>query len=110
MCNGAGKSIPRGSECNDCDGVGKVKKRQTVDVDIPAGVEDGMRMRVSGKGDAPLEGDGPSGDLILEINVMHHSSRSIHIHSLNEKEPMFWLMLKFHSMLPFLVASFVCRL
>jgi molecular chaperone DnaJ len=70
VCNGKGKSIPKGSECGDCNGVGKVKKRQTLPLDIPAGVEDGMSVRVSGKGDIPLNGQGSHGDLILEIKVI----------------------------------------
>ncbi len=55
-CGGSGVTIPRGSECNTCAGNGVVRQRKTVQVDIPGGVEDGMRLRVSGEGDAPPTG------------------------------------------------------
>ena len=51
-CNGLGLVIPRGGECGSCSGKGVVRERKTVNVDIPGGVEDGMRLRVSGEGDA----------------------------------------------------------
>lgn len=75
-CGGKGKTIPKESECKPCGGLGRMQKVESLVVDIPAGtifnpgMDNGMRMRVSGKGDAPLEGNGPSGDLILEIQVM----------------------------------------
>ena len=71
-CGGQGQSIPRGSECTFCDGVGKVKKQKTDTIDIPAGIDNGMRIRMAGKGDSPLEGKGPAGDLILEFKVAKH--------------------------------------
>jgi molecular chaperone DnaJ len=55
-CNGTGTVVPRGSECNTCSGNGVVRKRETVEVDIPGGVEDGMRLRVAGSGDYPPTG------------------------------------------------------
>lgn len=55
-CGGTGSSIPRGSECRTCGGDGAVRERQTISVDIPGGVEDGMRLRVDGQGDAALTG------------------------------------------------------
>ncbi len=55
-CGGTGKIIPRGSECGTCGGDGAVRERQTITVDIPGGIEDGMRLRVDGHGDAPLLG------------------------------------------------------
>lgn len=68
-CNGSGSTIPRSARCESCDGVGRVKERTTVDVDIPAGIEDGMKIKVPGAGDAPLSANGPSGDLFVRINV-----------------------------------------
>ena len=55
-CSGTGNVVPRGSECNTCSGNGVVRKRETVEVDIPGGVEDGMRLRVAASGDYPPTG------------------------------------------------------
>jgi molecular chaperone DnaJ len=55
-CGGTGSSIPRGSECGTCSGNGVVRERKSITVDIPAGIEDGMRLRVDGAGDAPVTG------------------------------------------------------
>ncbi|OAL69091.1 mitochondrial DnaJ chaperone [Trichophyton violaceum] len=71
-CNGTGSSIPRGSECNTCSGGGVVRERRTVKVDIPGGVEDGMRLRVNGEGDAPMAEPGTRtqrGNLYVFIRV-----------------------------------------
>ncbi|KAF1843400.1 chaperone protein dnaJ [Cucurbitaria berberidis CBS 394.84] len=76
-CGGSGLAIPRGSSCNTCSGNGAVKDRRTITIDIPGGVEDGMRLRVSGEGDAPLTGQamssgavrGQKGDLYVLIRV-----------------------------------------
>jgi len=75
-CGGQGVTIPRGSECGPCHGNGVVRQRKTVQVDIPGGVEDGMRLRVSGEGDAPPTGTAANpkakstrGDLYVFIRV-----------------------------------------
>jgi molecular chaperone DnaJ len=75
-CGGQGIVIPHGSECNTCSSTGVVRRRKTVRIDIPGGVEDGMRLRVSGEGDAPPTGAAanPSarsqpGDLYVFIRV-----------------------------------------
>ncbi len=75
-CGGTGKTIPRGSECSTCGGDGAVRERQTITVDIPGGIEDGMRLRVDGHGDAPLLGrasdpnaKGAPGDLYVFVRV-----------------------------------------
>lgn len=75
-CGGNGVTIPRGSECGSCHGNGVVRQRKTVQVDIPCGVEDGMRLRVSGEGDAPPTGTEANpkakttrGDLYVFIRV-----------------------------------------
>ncbi|KAI8913671.1 hypothetical protein EDD86DRAFT_201197 [Gorgonomyces haynaldii] len=72
QCGGKGTILPKESRCNTCDGVGKLKRRQTVEVTIPAGIDNGQRLRLSEKGDAPLEGSGRSGDLIIQIQVENH--------------------------------------
>ncbi|OKO96526.1 DnaJ -like protein, mitochondrial [Penicillium subrubescens] len=75
-CGGIGMIVPRGSECGGCHGNGVVRERKTIKVDIPAGVEDGMRMRVTGEGDAPPTGTSAAagartqrGDLYVTIRV-----------------------------------------
>ncbi|KAH8681245.1 hypothetical protein BX600DRAFT_446071, partial [Xylariales sp. PMI_506] len=55
-CKGTGQVTPRGSECRTCSGNGAVRERKTITVDIPGGIEDGMRLRVDGEGDAPVTG------------------------------------------------------
>ncbi|KAI0296150.1 DnaJ protein [Russula brevipes] len=68
-CQGVGTVIPRGHHCRECDGIGKVRGRKSVKVDIPAGMEDGMTIRVPNAGDAPDHGKGPAGDLLVRVNV-----------------------------------------
>ena len=76
VCGGQGVVIPRGGECNSCNGNGVLRERKTVTVDIPGGVEDGMRLRVSSEGDAPPTGTAANpnartakGDLYVFIRV-----------------------------------------
>ncbi|KAI4093032.1 MAG: hypothetical protein LQ344_003179 [Seirophora lacunosa] len=76
ICGGQGMIIPRGGECSTCNGNGVVRERKTVNVDIPGGVEDGMRLRVSGEGDAAVTGAAANanptstpGDLYVLIRV-----------------------------------------
>ncbi|HRA78839.1 MAG TPA: molecular chaperone DnaJ [Burkholderiaceae bacterium] len=68
-CHGSGKVIPE--PCTSCDGVGRVKKNKTLEVKIPAGIDDGMRIRSAGNGEPGLNG-GPPGDLYVEIHVKEH--------------------------------------
>ena len=69
-CHGTGKIIPE--PCTTCDGVGKLKKTKTLEVKIPAGIDDGMRIRSSGNGEPGMNG-GPPGDLYVEIHVKQHA-------------------------------------
>jgi len=69
-CHGAGKVIS--AACPACQGIGKVKKKEQITVPIPAGIDDGMRLKMAGHGDAG-EGGGPPGDLYVEIRVKPHS-------------------------------------
>lgn len=64
-CGGAGKAAPR---CADCQGHGKTGVTENVNIGIPAGVEDGTKLRVPGKGEAGRRGGGP-GDLYLHVQV-----------------------------------------
>jgi molecular chaperone DnaJ len=65
-CNGKGKTIK--SPCHDCRGTGRVRREHTVDVKIPAGVDTGIRLRVSSQGESGVNG-GPTGDLYILIEV-----------------------------------------
>ena len=65
-CHGKGKVIK--APCRECRGQGRVKKKHSVDVKIPAGIDTGIRLRVSSQGEAGING-GPSGDLFLLIEV-----------------------------------------
>jgi molecular chaperone DnaJ len=68
-CKGAGTTI--GDPCPDCHGRGRVRKTKTLSVKVPAGVDDGDRIRLSGEGEAGRNG-GPPGDLYVEIRVNPH--------------------------------------
>jgi molecular chaperone DnaJ len=68
-CHGSGKIIP--DPCNSCNGAGKIKKQKTLEVKIPAGINEGMRIRSAGNGEPGTNG-GPSGDLYIEIRVKEH--------------------------------------
>ncbi|MFH5778324.1 molecular chaperone DnaJ [Heyndrickxia oleronia] len=68
-CNGTGKMIK--DKCKTCGGTGKVKKRRKINVKIPAGVDDGQQLRVSGQGEPGING-GPAGDLYVVFHVKEH--------------------------------------
>jgi molecular chaperone DnaJ len=68
-CSGAGKYIPK--PCKKCHGAGKIKSQKTLEVKIPAGIDDGMRIRSSGNGEPGVNG-GPSGDLYVEVHIKPH--------------------------------------
>ncbi len=69
-CGGTGRTFKR--RCSTCGGRGNIRKSRTITVKIPSGIDTGMRLRVSGKGEAGLNG-GPAGDLYLEFRVKEHS-------------------------------------
>ncbi len=68
-CGGTGKFIP--NKCGTCSGTGKVKKRKKISIKIPAGIDDGQQLRVSGQGEPGVNG-GPSGDLYVVFHVKEH--------------------------------------
>ncbi|MES2160608.1 MAG: molecular chaperone DnaJ [Pseudomonadota bacterium] len=69
-CHGTGKIIPE--PCAACAGQGRIKRNKTLEVKIPVGIDNGMRIRSSGNGEPGTNG-GPSGDLYVEIHIKPHS-------------------------------------
>ena len=65
-CQGYGQTIP--TPCVDCRGQGRVRARRTLDLNIPGGVEDGLRLQMSGQGEVGQAG-GPNGDIYVDISV-----------------------------------------
>ncbi|AZG43545.1 molecular chaperone DnaJ [Gordonia insulae] len=68
-CHGVGEIIP--DPCRKCGGDGRVRSRRTMTVKIPAGIENGMRVRLSGQGEVGA-GGGPAGDLYVEVGERQH--------------------------------------
>lgn len=68
-CHGRGEFID--DPCRSCDGAGRITKERTLQVSIPAGVEDGTRIRLAGEGEAGLRG-GPAGDLYIFLSIRPH--------------------------------------
>ena len=68
-CRGSGKIIPE--PCASCNGAGKIKRQKTLEVKIPAGINEGMRIRSAGNGEPGTNG-GPPGDLYIEIRIKPH--------------------------------------
>jgi molecular chaperone DnaJ len=68
-CAGTGQQIPR--PCPTCGTEGRVRVRRTITVDVPAGIEDGMRIRLAGQGEVG-PGGGPAGDLYVEVAEVPH--------------------------------------
>ncbi|MBR6743529.1 MAG: molecular chaperone DnaJ [Clostridia bacterium] len=68
-CGGRGKTIEK--PCKTCNGKGLVRKTSEREIEIPAGIDDGQAFRISGQGNAGVNG-GPNGNLIIEVNVRPH--------------------------------------
>jgi molecular chaperone DnaJ len=69
-CHGSGKVIPE--PCAACGGAGRIKRNKTLEVKIPAGIDNGMRIRSTGNGEPGTNG-GPPGDLYVEIHIKPHA-------------------------------------
>ena len=65
-CHGTGKVIKQ--KCNECGGIGKTRRSSVIKIKIPEGINDGQQIRLSGKGNAGING-GPTGDLYVYFNV-----------------------------------------
>ena len=63
-CQGSGQMIV--ANCGNCKGDGKLYDEETISIDIPAGVGEGMQLSMSGKGNAGAKG-GPPGDLLINV-------------------------------------------
>ncbi len=70
-CQGKGQIIK--SPCKKCQGQGRIEKEKTIEIKIPAGVETGSRLRVTGEGEGGVNG-GPSGDLFIVLHVAAHEN------------------------------------
>jgi molecular chaperone DnaJ len=68
-CQGMGRVIK--DPCRTCGGAGRVRKDKTLQVTIPAGVEDGTRIRLAGEGEAGMRG-APPGDLYIFLSIAQH--------------------------------------
>lgn len=68
-CHGTGKIIKE--KCSDCAGTGYVASKKTIQVSIPAGIDNGQSIRIRGKGEPGTSG-GPRGDLLVEVTVSRH--------------------------------------
>lgn len=68
-CGGIGKTFSR--NCSKCRGKGRIRKEKTISINVPKGIDNGNRLRLSGKGDSGLNG-GPNGDLYIEFIVGGH--------------------------------------
>jgi molecular chaperone DnaJ len=69
-CHGSGSVIP--NPCTACSGAGRVKIQKTLSVKIPAGVDEGDRVRLSGEGEPGVNG-GPPGDLYVQVHIKPHA-------------------------------------
>jgi molecular chaperone DnaJ len=69
-CRGSGKVIA--DPCLSCHGAGRVKKNKVLEVSIPQGIDEGQRIRLTGKGEPGMNG-GPPGDLYVEIHLKQHA-------------------------------------
>ncbi|KAK0523216.1 mdj1 protein precursor [Tilletia horrida] len=72
-CEGTGAVVDPADACGDCEGVGKLRKRRSVEVKIPPGVDNGIKIRLDGQGDAPMGPagavSGPPGNLYVRVAV-----------------------------------------
>lgn len=68
-CGGTGKKIK--TKCPECGGAGRTRKNKTLNVKVPAGIADDQTIRLSGEGEAGINGGG-SGDLLIRVNVKKH--------------------------------------
>ncbi len=88
-CHGEGKVIT--DPCTSCHGQGRIRESKKLTVKIPAGVDNGDRVRLSGEGEAGVHGGGP-GDLYVQINVKKHSIFERHDNDLHCEVPISFIV------------------
>ncbi len=103
-CRGYGSVIP--DPCRECSGDGRIRSRRTLTVKIPAGVDNGTRVQLSGQGEVG-PGGGPAGDLYVEMHVEPHKTFTRHGNDLHTtiSLPMTAAALGTHLTLPLLEAD-----
>jgi len=84
QCGGAGKVIK--DPCATCDGAGRMREEKKISVKVPAGVDDGSRLRVAGEGEGGHNG-GPAGDLYVFITVREHAKFQRRDYDIHAEEP-----------------------
>ncbi len=84
QCGGAGKVIK--DPCATCDGAGRVREEKKISVKVPAGVDDGSRLRVAGEGEGGHNG-GPSGDLYVFLSVREHAKFQRRDYDIHAEQP-----------------------
>ena len=90
-CHGTGTKIE--DACPECEGQGRVPDRQKVSVEVPAGIRDGQQMRVSGFGEAGMQG-AAAGDLIVTIRIQPHEFYERDGDDLHVASPFPWCKLR----------------
>ncbi|MBS1990340.1 MAG: molecular chaperone DnaJ [Cyanobacteria bacterium SZAS LIN-3] len=88
-CSGAGKKIEK--PCKDCKGAGQVRKPKELDVKVPAGIENGTRLRLTQAGDKGTKG-GPYGDLFVILHVKEHPTFIRDAQTIHIKQPIGFAM------------------
>jgi len=88
-CSGAGKKIEK--PCKDCRGAGQTRKPKELDVKVPAGIENGTRLRLTQAGDKGTKG-GPYGDLFVILHVKEHATFIREAQTIHVKQPIGFAM------------------
>jgi molecular chaperone DnaJ len=84
QCGGAGKVIK--DPCASCNGAGRIREEKSLSVKIPAGVDEGSRLRIAGEGESGYNG-GPAGDLYVFISVREHEKFTRRDYDIHSEQP-----------------------
>ena len=83
-CHGSGKIIV--DKCAECHGTGYISRRKKISISIPAGIDNGQRVRIQDKGEPGING-GPRGDLLVEVRVARHPIFQRHDYDIYSSAP-----------------------